>query len=142
MCAPGLSTLPFTKWAVEAGASTAHLTKKAAGDGVSENHQLLGGQRNVLAAGLRENHNVLNADAQLPRQINARLRADDCPGGQGLRVGGGGVGAFVNLYADAVAKAVAEKCAVAGVFDDRPGGAVHRRAADAGPAAAMPASWA
>ena len=86
-----------------------------------------------MAAVLRQDQHVLDPHPQLPRQIDARLGGDHRPGGQGLGVGGGGIGPLVDLHPHAVAEAVAEVRAVAGAVDDVSGGLVHVVAGGAGP---------
>ena len=91
-----------------------------------QDQKLLGCQRNVLTALFCDDDHILNANAQLPRQIDPRLRADDNAGRQRLAVGRRGIGIFMDLHANAVAKAMAEIGTVSGVRDDLSGGAVHR----------------
>ena len=47
-----------------------------------QDQKLLGCQRNVLTALFCDDDHILNANAQLPRQIDPRLRADDSAGMQ------------------------------------------------------------
>ena len=91
-----------------------------------QDQKLLGCQRNVLTALFCDDDHILNANAQLPRQIDPRLRADDSAGRQRLAVGRRSIGIFMDLHANAVAKAVTKIGTVSGVRDDPPGGAVHR----------------
>ena len=92
-----------------------------------QDQKLLGCQRNVLTALFCDDDHILNANAQLPRQIDPRLRADDSAGRQRLAVGRRSIGIFMDFHTDAVAKAMAEIGTVSGVRDDLSGRPPLRR---------------
>ena len=67
---------------------------------------------------------ILDAHAEAPRQVNARLGGDDRVLGHGLVVVRRGVRRFVDLQTETVTEAMAEIRAIPRVCDDAAGRAV------------------
>src|SRR3954468_3157569 len=70
-----------------------------------------------FAAGLGANNAILDADAELAGDVDARLVAEDHPGTQRGAIATDQVGLLVDVEAEAVADAVDEVLAVARVCD-------------------------
>ena len=87
----------------------------------------------VLAAALFDHDDVLDADAEAPRDVDARLRRDDRARGQRLAPRRARAGRFVDLDADAMSEGVGEVFAVARVRDDLRRRVVDGAAGDARP---------
>ena len=85
------------------------------------------------AALARNSNHILQAAAELARQVNARLIGKGHTRCQGQLVAGHQVGFFVNLDTNAMAQAVGEKPAIARLIDDLAGGPVDVLALSAGP---------
>ena len=75
---------------------------------------------------------VLDPDAELARQVDARLDRHHFPRRQGVLGALREARPLVDLEPDPVAEAVAEAVAVAGGLDQLAGGGVDRLALDAG----------
>ena len=90
-----------------------------------EYHKLLGGLGEHLAAVRGEDCHVLDAHAEFPRQIAARLGRDRCPLWDDLLLAAAGVGTLVDLQAHTVAVPVAEKRTVPGILNDLTGSTVN-----------------
>ena len=86
--------------------------------------QLVGVLVQHLAALLGDEDEVLDADAELAGQIDARLNGKAHPRGDDVLIDGGHIPGLVVLQADEVAQPVVEVGAVAPGGDDIPGGGV------------------
>src|SRR4051794_2450612 len=87
-----------------------------------------------LAAGVGDEHVVLDAHASLAGEVDAGLHGNDHPRPQLLLAAGlAHRGHFMDVAADAVTEAVAEEGAEAGALDDVPGDAVGLHGGDARP---------
>src|SRR3989338_8354525 len=85
-----------------------------------------------LAAGLRDQHRIFYAHAELAAQVDAGLHGDRHPGAQHRLESGVKPGEFVDLQAYAVARAVDEILPVAGVGNIAAAGGVHVARLDPG----------
>ena len=75
--------------------------------------QLLRAVRDDLAAALAEDHDILDADAEFARNVDARLCGAHSAGRDRVLVARGAIRRFVDLETEAVAIAVAKIRAVA-----------------------------
>lgn len=92
-----------------------------------QNAQLLGCTAQGAHAGLGDGAGVFDADAAQAGHIDAGLHGDDVAGGQDLIGPAGNAGLLMDIDAHAMAGAVAEALAVAGLGDDIAGDFVDLR---------------
>src|SRR5690606_24613481 len=102
------------------------------GGAPSDDDQVPGGDVEPVGARLGADDDVLDARAVGPGQVEAGLDGEGEAGLQRFSVAGDDVRVLVAFDADAVAGAVDEVVAVAGLGDDVAGGGVDRLARDAG----------
>src|SRR5947209_1100787 len=90
------------------------------GVGSGDDRQLLGQPRQDVGLGVGDRDEVLDAHAETPRQVDARLDRHDASGLQRLVAGGARqTGCLVDLHPDPVAETMPEVLAVAALLDDR-----------------------
>src|SRR5260370_11535057 len=97
---------------------------------VPRDDERLGGFGEGGGAVLGDHHGVFDADPADAGEVDAGFDRDDGAGIQRTRRGASDPGGLVDLEADAVAGAVHEPVAEAGVFDDRPARPGDLRAGD------------
>src|SRR5207247_1148279 len=90
------------------------------GRGSTDRQQVLADRREHVRPVGGHHHEVLDPHAEAPGDVHARLDGDDGAGLERRLVALGQARLLVDLQPDAVAEAVAELVAVAGLVDDRP----------------------
>ena len=123
------------------GVERDHRGRASGASGVDRDEAVVGTVEGIGAT-VGGDHDVLEAEAEAPGQVDAGLDREGVPGDEPVAVADHDVGVLVLLDADAVAGAVHEEVAVAGVVDDVAGRGVDRLAEVPTWPAATAAAWA